>query len=303
MPKQSRNYSATQLRFVSKLISNGEVTKASLSLSQSIQYRITKTWNITTPGLGVKLHHKFGSSDLIHILNGRGYTASYDEVLQFCKSVESMSVTMLLCCIRWWGSLGQSDSYLLVWQLSVVGVDSKWLPRDPSRAHHRNRISNAPSWDHRDWQHSAGHQYSLNIIPRLTSKQAKSVGNNRAISLMHYTDAKKVMPLAMPTGKTTGISYTEVCAWQASLVTAQEKGTQWLNRLSQGQDAIEWNGFNNQLTRSQSVIKPVSTYMVGPLIDAPPDTILTTLRYTRRSLVDIWGWHMFIFPLTCNCLL
>ena len=100
MPKQSRNYSATQLRFVSKLISNGEVTKASLSLSQSIQYRITKTWNITTPGLGVKLHHKFGSSDLIHILNGRGYTASYDEVLQFCKSVESMSVTMLLCCIR-----------------------------------------------------------------------------------------------------------------------------------------------------------------------------------------------------------
>ena len=41
---------------------------------------------------------------------------------------------------------------------------------------------------------------------------------------------------------------------------------QWLNSLSQGQDAIEWNGFNNQLARSQGILKPVSHYMFGPLI-------------------------------------
>ena len=52
---------ATLLRFISKLISKGEVTKASLSLSQSIQYGITNTSNQSMFGLGVKLHHKFGT--------------------------------------------------------------------------------------------------------------------------------------------------------------------------------------------------------------------------------------------------
>ncbi len=84
--KTKQDTSPTLLRFVSKLVSNGEVTNASLSLSQSIQYHITNTPNQTTLGLGVKLHHKFGSSDLIYILNGHGYTVSYDEVLHFCKS-------------------------------------------------------------------------------------------------------------------------------------------------------------------------------------------------------------------------
>jgi hypothetical protein len=107
---------------------------------------------------------------------------------------------------------------------------------------------------------------------------------------MHYTGPKKVMPPAVTNGKTTGISYTEVCARQASLMAAPEKDTQWLNSLSQGQDAMEWNGFNNQLTRNQGVLKPACTYMFSPLIDAPPshpDTILTTLTYMQRSLVDM----------------
>lgn len=130
---------------------------------------------------------------------------------------------------------------------------------------------------------------STAIIPRLTSKQAKSVGQNRAIPLMHYTGPKKVIPPAVPTGG-TGVSYTDVCAWQSSLVAAQERDTQWLNSLSQGQEAMEWNGFNNQLSRSQDICKPASIYMFGPLIDAPPshpDTILTTLTYMQRSLVDM----------------
>ncbi len=126
------------------------------------------------------------------------------------------------------------------------------------------------------------------IFPRLTSVQAKSVGKNRAIQLVHYTGPKKAKPPAIPTH--AGISYTEVCAWQASLVAAQEADTQWLNNLSQGQEAMEWNGFNNQLSRTQGVLKPATTYMFGPLIDAPPshpDTILTTLTCMQRSLVDM----------------
>ena len=41
--KTKQHTSAILLRFVSKLISHGEITKASLSLSQSIQYHITNT--------------------------------------------------------------------------------------------------------------------------------------------------------------------------------------------------------------------------------------------------------------------
>ncbi len=49
--KTKQTTSATLLRFISKLISHGEVTNASLSLSQSIQSCITDKQNQTTLGL------------------------------------------------------------------------------------------------------------------------------------------------------------------------------------------------------------------------------------------------------------
>ena len=55
--KVKEQTSATLLRFISKLVSNGEITKPSLSLSQSIQQHISSTQNQTTLGLGIKLHH------------------------------------------------------------------------------------------------------------------------------------------------------------------------------------------------------------------------------------------------------
>ena len=82
--KTMEQTSPTLLRFISTLVSDSKVTKASLSLSQSVQYGITKTRNQTTLGLGVKLHHKFGSSDLIRTLN-----VPYDGVLRFRKSAAS----------------------------------------------------------------------------------------------------------------------------------------------------------------------------------------------------------------------
>ena len=71
----------------------------------------------------------------------------------------------------------------------------------------------------------------------------------------------KVMLPAVSNGKTTGISYTDVCYRQAGLMAAQEKDKQWLNSLSRGQDGIELKGFNNHLVRSQG-IPPI--HYVGP---------------------------------------
>ena len=78
--------SPTLLRLISDLVSGGEMTKKSLSLSQSIQSHVTGTRNQTTLGLAVKLLHRHGSSDLLKLLHEHGFTTSYDEVLRFRKS-------------------------------------------------------------------------------------------------------------------------------------------------------------------------------------------------------------------------
>ena len=83
----------------------------------------------------------------------------------------------------------------------------------------------------------------------------------------------------------------ELNAQQTSLHTAHMKDAEWLNCLSKGEDSMEWNGFNNQLARSQGSVKPATPYIIGPLIDAPPyhpGTILTTLKYMQGHW-QTWG--------------
>lgn len=53
--------SPTLLKFVSALVSNGKISKKSLSLSQSIQQHINGR-NQTSLGLAIKLNHQYGSS-------------------------------------------------------------------------------------------------------------------------------------------------------------------------------------------------------------------------------------------------
>ena len=74
--KTKQHTSVPLLRIVSKLVSNGDVTKKSLSLSQSIQHCITSARNQTALGLAIQLHSKFGSRDLLDILHDHGYICS-----------------------------------------------------------------------------------------------------------------------------------------------------------------------------------------------------------------------------------
>lgn len=82
-----KDTSTTLLCFVSKLVSGGAMTKASLSLTQSIQQHISGIHNQTTLGLAVKLHHKYGSREMIGMLNDHGFVTKYDDILHFRKSV------------------------------------------------------------------------------------------------------------------------------------------------------------------------------------------------------------------------
>ena len=79
--------SETLLKLISKLVSKDIIKRESLSLSQSIQALITKNANQTTLGLGIKLHHRFGSRELISLLHQYGYVCTYDEVQRFRTSV------------------------------------------------------------------------------------------------------------------------------------------------------------------------------------------------------------------------
>jgi hypothetical protein len=236
-------------------------------------------------GLGVKLHHKFGSSDLIQILHEHGYITSYDEVLKFRKSAAKYVGDNVTNLHRMMG-LGRN-----------VGIVFGWYDNFDLLVSTPNGRRETHAMSTEFQQHPTGiietscceHEINDFIIPRLSTTQAKLLGKNKAIPLMHYSGPKKVKPPPVSNSSTIG-SYTDVCARQASRLAAQKKDMQWLNSLSHGQNSMEWNGFNNQLARGNGILKPASTYMFGPLIDAPPshpDTILTTLAYMQQSLLDM----------------
>lgn len=89
--KAVKDTSSTLLQLISGLVSSGTVTKQLISIAQSIQALTNKTFNETTLGLAVKLHHQFGSRELIDILHSSGYICSYDEVLRFRKSAAKVT--------------------------------------------------------------------------------------------------------------------------------------------------------------------------------------------------------------------
>jgi len=62
--KTVQDTSIRLLTFISSLVSDGEISKASLILSQCIQQHVSKSTNQTSLGLAVKLHHQFGNAEL-----------------------------------------------------------------------------------------------------------------------------------------------------------------------------------------------------------------------------------------------
>ena len=46
---------------------------------------------------------------------------------------------------------------------------------------------------------------------------------------------------------------------------------------------VFWNRFNNALSRAEDAFYPVNMYVFG----TPIDTIITTLTYMQRSMVDM----------------
>uniref|UniRef100_UPI00358E0907 uncharacterized protein n=1 Tax=Myxine glutinosa TaxID=7769 RepID=UPI00358E0907 len=275
--------SATLLNMISELVSNGKITQKSLSLAQAIQSHITGTRNQTTLGLAAKLHHRYGSSELIKLLHDYGFTVSYDEVIRFRKSAAKF--------------VGDNTT-LLHQAMGVtrrVGPIFGWFDNFDLQVSTPNGCRET---------HVMAHEFQMNpagiiekgsaelgvmnlVIPRLPRSVAQ-VHQAQSISLVHYTGPKKVNPPLILVS--SGIPYTDVCARNRSLASAEVRDAQWLNTLSSDQ-SIEWHGFNNQLARElgSPALKPQTVYLLGHLIDAPPshpDTVLTSLLYMKKVLSE-----------------
>ena len=130
----------------------------------------------------------------------------------------------------------------------------------------------------------------LNLtIPRLCKGEVASLWfGSKSVVMARYTGPKKVNHSLVACRP--GPPFTDVCALQGGLERAQVVDTQWLNSLLHEPSPIEWGGYNAALAKVECSPKPPTTYIFGPLIDAPPshpDTVLTTLSYFEKTLTEL----------------
>lgn len=290
--KVVQDTSATLLSLISSLVANGKVSKASLTLSQCVQQHVKST-NQTTLELAVKLHHKFGSSDLVSTLNEHGIVSSYDEVLHFRKSAAKY-----VC--------ENSDVYHRVMGLERrLGPIFSWCDNYDLVVFTPNGRRSTHAMAIEFTQHPAGiiHPGSATPgvmslkIPRLRKAEAaKLCLTLRSFTIEHYTGPKKMNP---PTMVEVPLSLSESQLLSASLAQAQTKDAAYFSQLH-SENPVEWSGLNAINDRAQvnmHINKPKTLCIFGPLIDSPPahpDTVLTTIDYIDRTLKSLGMIHVQI---------
>ena len=280
--KLVQSTSETLLKLVSSLVSDGFITKQSLTLAQCIQLHIGgANRNQTTLGLAVKLHHKHGSSELIRTLNEHGITGIYDEVLHFRKSVAKFV------------SDNQADYHKKVGLSAEIGPIFSWADNYDLYIVSPNGTKTTHAMVMEFTQHPAGiiETGSIGVmqitIPRLRKHEASSSKlTDQAIRMEHYTGPSKVNP---PHLLSKNLPADELQLQSAAVTFSQERDATWLSQIHCSDKPIEWAGFNAQQDRLEgsSVQKPKTLVVFGPMIDSPPahpDTVLTTLVHLEKCL-------------------
>ena len=274
------NTSSTLLALITKLVSESEVTRTTLSIAQVIQSQVTNSPNATTLGLAVKLHHRFGSKEIVSLLHDYGFTAPYWEVLRFkdsaalylCKQEETV----------YGSSLRQGGSPISAWfdnyDLQV------WTPNGRRETHSMAIEFTQPSDDRQD---SQNHQKNL-TFPRLKHREARelALGELSSVAMEYYQGGKCPLP---PFGaKDVGLELPYIRTnLDESIANALESDVAWLRSVI-ANDSLEpeWSGYMTKLARqSGTAIGGATNFAFGPLIDATPshpDTVLTALIFIER---------------------
>jgi len=249
---------------VSNLVSEGEITRVSLSLAQAIQYHISKCYNQTTLGLGVKFHHRFGSKEAVALLHEYGFSVTYDEVMRFRTSVAKYSANQSV--IQGLNPDGLPvNSWFDNYDLNIFTPNGK-------------RETHAMAIEFMQQQ-----QVDLNkaqpdlepkpVVERLTKAETSSVklGELSAIPI-HYSHGKE-QPTPPDIRIHEGLSLADVQRVNASVRSALEADLTWLTEViigSGSDEAVEWSGYMVKSAREWSQPKPATNYVFGPLIDSPP---------------------------------
>ncbi len=294
--KTIESTSPTLLKLVAELVSNGKVTKKAVSLSQAIQSHVTSIRNQITLGLAVKLHHRHGSSDLIRLLHDHRFVASYDEVRRFRKSAAKLMGDDVNVFHQFMG-LDRSVGLIFGW---FDNLDLQVCTPNGQRNTHA--MVNEFQQSHPAGILHTGRTHpgeSKLVIPCLNISACKQEISSGSLPLQHYNGPTKVLPPASP--KNIGIPYTEVKARMKSLDIAHEKDIRWLNQIYSGEPpGMEWSGFNTKIARmSDAEEKPASTYLFGPVVDAPPshpDTVLTSMCYMQKSMRNLGMKYTHLSP-------
>ena len=270
-----RTTSKTLLHLVIGLMSSGDVTKASLSISQMIQAKIQKCWNQTTLGNGVKYHHKYGSKTLIDDLHECGVTASYDEILRFRSSAAQYARSQPFSS----RGLQMGAGALSVW---VDNYDLNIFTPNGCRGTHAlaTEVTQHPL------PTDENRQQPLPKIPRLKKMETSRMDIIELPSnaLHHYQGPSRPLPPPFPDHD--GVPFTEVSKTMENLGKALQSDTEWLAHVLTNEDLpMEWPGYMNHVAREKGFISKSTNYVYGPLIDASPshpDTILTSMLYLEE---------------------
>ena len=181
--------SPTLLRLISCLVSGGRINKQALTLAQCVEQHISGNTNQTTLGLAVKLHHKYGSRELIQTLNEHGITASYDEVLRFRNSAANFV------------SNNQQDYHKMLGLTTEIGPVFSWADNYDLFIASPNRTKTTHAIFCEFTQHPSNIIKSQNDIgvmqlkiPRLKKHELASIRLTPTVQLAHYNGPSKLNP-------------------------------------------------------------------------------------------------------------
>lgn len=262
------------------------MTKSALTIAQCIQQHISKSWNQTTLGLAVKLHHKHGSSELVQNLNEHGLVVTYDEVLRFRKSAAKYASD-------------DADKYLWVLGLErCIGPIHSWGDNFDLVVFTPNNCRTTHAMATQFVQNPAGILFpgvatpdggitSLKV-PRLSKLQPEKFCPvaNCNLAIEHYTGPKKLTPPALKEVPRTATVQERI---QERISKAQRRDAAWLCQLNSTPLPLDWSAYNVVQDRNSDdgVSKMKTIIVFGSLLDSPPahpDTVLRTITYLDTSL-------------------
>ena len=260
--------SQTLMNLVSGLVSNGEITRVSTTLSQCIQSHVSKSFNQTTLGLAVKLHHKFGSKELVALLHDYGITVTYDEVLRFRTSAALYTGSQPYTFRGLKKEEGTLGSWVDNYDLNVftpngcrethaLAIEITQQPVSaPDMDEHNELLLNRNERD--DVKTDRGSEGSKEnddleclVIPRVKKAAMKNIKLSElsSITMQHYQGHEKP-PLPPISQNHNGIPYSEVMQKMDDLTRALKADVvEWLTHVATSNNdddpPVEWIEYTN----------------------------------------------------------